>query len=83
MSAATARSASSTFSCATFSCAATIFTTPRKHEAQPAQSSCSGLVAPPMPPSSFGIARVTSSEPSAAVARPPLQPSPVAVTTAV
>src|SRR5436305_185410 len=50
-----------------------------RQAANPAANSCSGLVAPPGPPSSFGVASSTSRMPSSERARPLRPPSAVAI----
>ncbi len=51
-----------------FRWAATALSAEWKHDAHPAANSCSGLVAPPGPPISFGIAREMSRTPSSLLA---------------
>src|SRR5664279_5778837 len=77
MSAVTAASAMGNFSRRAIS-----FSALRKQAAYPAANSCSGLVAPPGPPISTGVARSTSTMPSDERLCP-LRPSPVAVAEAV
>ena len=60
----------------TFSPRATTFSEEWKHPAWPAARSCSGFVALPGPPCSFGVARSRSIIPSV-VRECPLRPSPV------